>query len=144
MDAFPHFITSGLCLLDLDFGQKGLQKSLGAFSTIFGAWPLSRVRVGHAVASSGVFLVLRSPRSCVRVICVLLKARVRVSHAFASLSFRTGHAAASSMRSRRCQFLQKLHFVLSFHFCMFPFHPLSHSCLRRSETTQHTNHGIEW
>ena len=55
MDAFPHFITSDLCLLDLDLGQKGLQKSLGAFSVISGAWPLSRVRVGHAVASFGAF-----------------------------------------------------------------------------------------
>ena len=143
MDAFPHFITSNLCLLDLDLGQKGFQKSLGAFSVISGGWRLSRIRVSHAVASSGVFLITRSLRSSVRVICVLLKAHVRVSHAFASLLFRARHAAASSMRSRRCQFLQKLHFVLSFYFCMFPFHPLSHSCLRRSETTQHKNHGIE-
>ena len=121
MDAFPHFITSGLCLLDLDLGQKGLQKLLGAFSAISGAWPLSRVRVGHAVASSGIFCVTRSRQSCVRVICVSLKARIHISHAFASLPFRARHAAASSMRSRRCQFLQKLNFVLSFHFCMFPF-----------------------
>ena len=144
MEAFSHFITSNMCFLDLDLGQKGFQKSLGAFSIISGAWRLSCVRVGHAVTSSGVFLITRSLRSCVRIICVLLMARVRVSHAFASLSFRTGHAAASSMRSRRCQFLQNLHFVLSFHFCMFSFHPLSHSCLRRSETTQHMNHDIEW
>ena len=144
MDTFLHFITSNMCLLDLDLGQKGTQKSLGAFSVISGAWRLSRVRVGHAVASSGVFLVTRSLRSCVRIIYVLLMARVRVSHAFASLSFRARHAAASSMRSRRCQFLQKLHFVLSFYFCMFLFHPLNHSCLRRSKNTQHTNHGIEW
>ena len=53
-------------------------------------------------------------------------------------------AVASFTRSRHCQFLQKLRFVLSFHFCIFPFHPLSHSCLRSSATTQHTNHGIEW
>ena len=88
MDAFSHFITSDLCLLDLDLGQKGLQKSMGAFSAISGAWPLSRVRVGHAVASSGVFLIMRSLRSCVRVIYVLLKARVRVSHVAASLLLR--------------------------------------------------------
>ena len=144
MDAFSHFITSDLCLLDLDLGQKGLQKSLGAFSVISGAWPLSRVRVGHAVASSGVFLITRSLRPCVRIICVLLKARVRVIYAFASRSLRARHVAASPTRSRRCQFLQKLHFVLSFYFCMFPFYPLSYSYLRRSETTQHTNHGIEW
>ena len=67
MDAFPHFITSDLCLLDLDLGQKGLQTLLGVFSVIYGAWPLSRVRVGHAVASIGVFLVARSRQSCVRV-----------------------------------------------------------------------------
>ena len=144
MEAFPHFITSGLCCLYLDLGQKGLQNSLGAYSVISGAWPLSRVRVGHAVASFGVFLVTHSLWSCIRVICVLLRAHGRVGYAVVSLPFCAGHAAASSMRSRRCQFLQKLHFVLSFHFCMFPFHPLSHSCLRRSETTQHTNHGIEW
>ena len=143
MDAFPHFITSGLCLLDLDLGQKGLQKLLGAFSAISGAWPLSRVRVGHAVASLGVFLVTRSRQSCDRVICISLEARGRVSHAAASLLLRSWHASASPMRSRGCQFLRKLRFVLSFHFCMFPFHPLRHSCLRRSETTQHTNHGIE-
>ena len=95
MDAFPHFITSGLCLLDLDLGQKGLQKSLGAFSVTSGAWPLSRVRVGHAVASSGVFLVTRSLQSCVCVICVSLKAHDRVNDAVASLPFRAG------MRLRR-------------------------------------------
>ena len=144
MDAFPHFITSDLCLLDLDLGQKGLQNSLGAFSAISGAWPLSRVRVCHSVTSFGAFLVTRSRQSCDRVMCVLLKARGRVSHAAASLLIRAWHAIASSMRSRGCQFLQGLRFVLSFHFCMFSFHPLSHSCLRRSETTQHTNHGIEW
>ena len=55
MDVFPHFITSDLCLLDLELGQKGLQKLLGAFSVISGAWPLSRVRVGHVVASFGAF-----------------------------------------------------------------------------------------
>ena len=140
MDAFPHFITSNLCLLDLDLGQKGSQKSLVAFSAVFAcgvchvsAWvtrsrhlefSLSRVRFGHASASSAF---------CSR-------------RAFASFTHSrcAGHAAASFTRSRRCQFLQKLHFVLYFHFCMFPFHPLSHSCLRRSEITQHTNHGIEW
>ena len=105
MDAFPHFITSGLCLLDLDLGQKGLQKSLGAFSVISGVWPLSRVRVGHAVASFGAFLVTRSRQSCGRVICVLLKARGRISHAAASLLLRAWHASASPMRSRGCQFL---------------------------------------
>ena len=131
----PHFITSNLCFLDLDLGQKGLQNLLGAFSVISGAWPLSRVCVGHAVASFGVFLGMRSCQSCDRVICISLEVRDSVSHAFASLSFRARHAAASSMRSRRCQFLQKLHFVLSFHFCMFPFHPLSHSKLRISKTT---------
>ena len=55
MDAFPHFITSGLCCLYLDLGQKGLQKSLGAYSVNSDTWPLSRVRVGHAVASFGAF-----------------------------------------------------------------------------------------
>ena len=55
MDAFPRFITSNLRLLDLDLGQKRLQKSLGVFSVISSAWRLSRVRVGHAVASSGSF-----------------------------------------------------------------------------------------
>ena len=122
MDAFSHFITSDLCLLDLDLGQKGLQKSLGAFFVISGAWPLSRVRVGHAVASSGVFLITRSLRSCVRVICVLLKAHVRVIHTFALLSLRAGHAAASFMRSRRCQFLQKTPFCafLPFLYVSFP------------------------
>ena len=95
MEAFPHFITSGLCCLYLDLGQKGLQNSLGAYSVISGAWPLSRVRVGHTVASFGVFLVTRSRQSCGRVICVLLKACGRVSHAAASLLFALG------MRSRR-------------------------------------------
>lgn len=95
MDAFPHFITSDLCLLDLDLGQKRLQKSLGAFSVISGAWSLSRIRVGHAVASFGVFLVTRSRQSCVCIICVSLKARGHVIHAVASLPFRAG------MRSRR-------------------------------------------
>ncbi|QHN85753.1 uncharacterized protein DS421_16g540080 [Arachis hypogaea] len=95
MDAFPHFITSDMCLLDLDLGQKGLQKLLGAFSVLSGAWPLSRIRVGHAVASFGVFLATRSLQSCVRVICILLKARDRVIHAVTSLPFRAG------MRSHR-------------------------------------------
>ncbi|QHO19353.1 uncharacterized protein DS421_11g328130 [Arachis hypogaea] len=83
MDAFPHFITSGLCLLDLDLGQKGLQKSLGAFSAISGAWPLSRVRVDHAVASFGAFLTTRSRQSCGRVAASLRLACVRVAHAIA-------------------------------------------------------------
>ena len=95
MDAFSHFITSGLCLLDLDLGQKRLQNLLGAFSVISGAWPLSRIRVGHAVASFGVFLVTRSRQSCDRVICVSLEARGHVSHAAASMPFRAG------MRPRR-------------------------------------------
>ena len=105
MDAFPHFVTSGLCLLDLDLGQKGLQKSLGAFSAISGAWPLSRVRVGHAVASSGVFLVTLSRRSSVRVICDSLKARGRVSHAlFALACGRVVHAIASLPVSSKTPF----------------------------------------
>ena len=95
MDAFPHFITPDLCLLDLDLGQKGLQNLLGAFSVISGAWPLSRVRVGHSVASIGVFLVTRLLQSCVRVICISLKVRDRVNHTVVSLPFRAG------MRPRR-------------------------------------------
>ena len=144
MGAFPQFITSGLCYLYLDLGQKGLQNSLGAYSVNSYTWPLSRVRVGHTVASFGAFLVTRSRQSCDHVIFVLLKAHGRVSHAAASLLLCAWHASASPMRSRGCQFLQKLRFVLSFHFCMFSFHLLSQSCLRRSETTQHTNHDIEW
>ncbi|QHO53238.1 uncharacterized protein DS421_2g46120 [Arachis hypogaea] len=94
MEAFPHFITSSLCFLDLDLGQKGLQKLLGVFSVIFGAWPLSRVRVSHAAASSGVFIVTRSLQSCVCIICVSLMARARVNHAVASIT-----------RSRHCHFV---------------------------------------
>ena len=45
MDAFPHFITSGLCCLYLDLGQKGLQNSLGAYFVNSDTWPLSRGRV---------------------------------------------------------------------------------------------------
>ena len=111
MDAFPHLITSNLCFLDLDLGQKGFQKSLGAFSAI------SARGVCHASAwvtrsrHLGVFLITRSLCSRVRVICVLLKARIRVSHAFASLPFRARHAAVSSIRSRRCPFLQNSIFV---------------------------------
>ena len=129
MDAFPHFITSGLCLLNLDLGQKGLQKSLGAFSAISGAWPLSRVRVGHVVASFGVLLVTRSRRSRVRVVCDLLKSRGRVSHAVASLPLRFWHAIASSMRSRGCQFLKSSVSHFPSIFVCFLFHPLSHSAL---------------
>ena len=140
----PPFSGFYSVILGLDLGRKRVQKSLGAFSAISGAWPLSRVCVGHAAASFEVFLVTRSLQSCGRVIRVLLVARDRVSHAVASLLIRTWHASASPMRSRGCQFLQKQHFALFFHFCMFPFHPLSHSCLRGSETTQHMNHGIEW
>ena len=55
MEAFPHFITSGLCCLYLDLGQKGLQNSLGAYSVNSDTWLLSRVRVGNAIASFGAF-----------------------------------------------------------------------------------------
>ena len=105
MGEFPHFITSGLCCLYLDLGQKGLQNSLGAYSVNFDMWPLSRVRVGYAVASFGAFLVTRSRQLGGRIICVLLKVRGRVIHAVASLLIRTWHASASPMRSRGCQFL---------------------------------------
>ena len=100
MDAFLHFITSNLFCLYLDLGQKGLQKSLGAFSAIFGAWPLSLVRVGHAVASFGAFPChavasvtrphrmrsaygARSRQSCGRVAADLCLARDRFVHAIA-------------------------------------------------------------
>ena len=117
MDAFPYFITSGLCLLDLDLGQKRLQNLLGEFSVISGAWPLSRIRVGHAVASFGVFLVTRSRQSCVRVICVSLKARDRVNHAVTSLPFRAGmrprcpcdRVTASFFETPFCAFLPFLY-----------------------------------
>ncbi|QHN77510.1 uncharacterized protein DS421_19g653330 [Arachis hypogaea] len=74
-------------------------------------------------------------RSGVRVICVLLMARVRVVHAYASMPFHTRHVFALSMRSRRCLFFKTPFFVLSFHFCMFPFCPLSYSCPMRPENT---------
>ena len=104
MDAFLHFITSNLCFLYLDMGQKGLQKLMGAYSVNSDTWPLSRVRVGHAVASSGSFPChaytsvtrtrhLRSaqgrrPRqSRVRVDAFSHQACGCVVHAFASLPF---------------------------------------------------------
>ena len=121
MDAFLHFITSNLCFLYLDLGQKGLQKLLGAYSVNYDTWPLSRVRVGHAVASSGAFpfhavaSVTRPRRgcstqgaqlcqSCGRVAASLLLARDRVVHAIAWIPVSL-----------------KLRFAFSFHFCMFPF-----------------------
>ena len=144
MEAFPHFITSGLCCLHLDLGQKGLQNLLGAYSVISGAWPLSRVRVGHAVASFGaspfhaVASVMRprhvrstqgarSRQSCGRVAADLCLARDRVIHAIAWIPISLN-----------------LRFTFSFYFCMFPFPSFKSFCLRKSETTQHTNYGIEW
>ena len=135
MEAFPHFIISGLCCLYLDLGQKGLQNSLGVYSVNSYTWPLSRVRVGHAVASSGAFPFhavasvtcprrgcstqgARSRQSCGRVAASLLLARDRVVHAIAWIPVSL-----------------KLRFAFSFHFCMFPFPSFKSFCLRKSETT---------
>ena len=92
----------------------------------------------------GLFLATRSRQSRVRVVCVLLMSRGRVSHAVGSLHLRFWHAIASSMRSCEYQFPSKLRFAFSFHFCMFSFPSFKSFCLRKPETTQHTNHGIEW
>ncbi|QHO56747.1 uncharacterized protein DS421_3g76350 [Arachis hypogaea] len=66
--------------------------------------------------------VARSRQSCGRVVASSLLARDRVD--------------ASSFRNSILRFPSI--------FSCFLFHSLSHSCLRRSKTTQHTNHGIEW
>ena len=144
MDAFLHFITSGLCLLDLDWAKQGFRIRYEHF--------LQFLVRGLCHASAWVtrsrhlelFLATRSRQSCDSVMCILLKARGRVSHAAASLLIRAWHAIASSMRSREYQFPSKLRFAFSFHFSMFPFPFFKSFYLRKSETTQHTNHGIEW
>ncbi|QHO07775.1 uncharacterized protein DS421_14g466710 [Arachis hypogaea] len=91
--------------------------------------------------------------------CVASVTRPRGSRGRVIQSFPC-HAIASVTRPRQCLFAlacgrvahaiawlpvsSKTLFCAFLTFCMFPFYPLSHSCLRRSETTQHTNHGIEW
>ena len=124
MDACPHFITSGLCCLYWDLGQKRLQNSLGAYSVNSDTWPLSRGRVIWSFSL---------PRG-------------RVSHATASCAFCLRRAVALVMRSHRCffasgtrsrrpchrvntSFLQSSVLPSPSIFVCFLFHPLSHSAL---------------
>ena len=99
-------------LLDLDLGQKMVQKSLGAFSAIFArgvchasAW-VTRSRHLEFCSSA------RPRQSRVRINYVLLKACVRAVHAFASLLF------ALSMRPRRPR-VRVTAFSSKLHFCAF-------------------------
>ena len=138
MDAFLHFITSNLCCLCLDLGQKWLQESLGAYSVNSDTWPLSRGRV-----------VWSFSLPC-----------GRVGHVSASWVFYLRRAVASVMRPRRCFFASgtrsrrpcdrvdtsflKAPFCLLLPFLYVSFSSFKLFSLRKHETTQHTNHGIEW
>ncbi|QHN91743.1 Pentatricopeptide repeat-containing protein [Arachis hypogaea] len=100
----------------LGFGPKRASEFAG--SVFYNFWCVasvtrsrgSRGRVIRSFPCHAVASVMR-PRHI-----VLLKARGRVSHAAALLLLRAWHASASPMRSRGCQFLHKLSFMLSFHF----------------------------
>ena len=134
----------------------------GCIPTLYNLWSmLSVLGSGPKRASEfagGVFCnfwcvasVTRPRGSRGRVIWEFSLSRVRFGNAYVSFTFCSRHASASVTRSRRYHFAlgtrprhpcvlvaafsSKLHFLLSFHFCMFPFCPLSHSCPMRPENT---------
>ena len=143
----------------------------GSIPTLYNLWSmLSVLGSGPKRASEfagGVFCkfwcvasVTRPRGSRGRVIWSFSFPRGFVSHATASCAFCLRRAVASVMRPRRCWFVLgtrsrhhaiawipvslKLRFAFSFHFSMFSFPSFKSFCLRKSETTQHTDHGIEW